>query len=257
VTSREACDFYNSLDPVRWGRENPSNSSAIVRKWLEVVAIEPNHTVLELGCGWGARIDVAPRYVALDLSLPALASAPSPVPRIRADMERLPVRSGSIEFLFSIAAIEHVPNPERVLEEVERVLRPGGVALLAPAWHCRPWAAEGLEFRSYEELTFSQRLRKRLIPWRNAILWRALFEAPRRALRELRASRGKPIDFDYVRLTPNLTRYVGTDCDAFTSMDPQAAILYFATRGWTILSHSGRRQRLLARSEAVVVRKPR
>ena len=62
--------------------------------------------------------------------------------------------------------------------------------------------------------------------------------------------------FTYKRLQPNLQKYVGTDCDAFTSMDPHAAILFFATRGWEILSHPGRR-RLLARAEAVVVRKPR
>jgi SAM-dependent methyltransferase len=201
--------------------------------------------------------DIAPRYTGLDLSLPALAAVIEPFPRVVADMEELPVRGSSVAFIYSFAALEHVPHPERVFDEIVRVLRPGGVALLAPAWHCRPWAAEGLEFRGYEELTFSQRMRKRLLPLRNAVAWRALFEIPQRAGRELRALSTRPMPFRYGRLQPNLDEYVGTDCDAFTSMDPQAAILFFATRGWEILSHRGRRARLLARAEAVVVRKPR
>jgi len=172
-------------------------------------------------------------------------------------MESLPIASSSIAFLFSFASIEHVPNPNRVFAEVERVLRPGGVALLAPAWHCRPWAAEGLEFQPYSRLTFEQRFRKRLIPLRNHVLWRAMFEAPRRAAREVRAMKRRPMAFDFHRLSPNLDEYVGTDCDAFTSMDPHAAILYFTSRGWDALSHPDRRARLLSRAEPVVVRKPR
>lgn len=253
--SIKAHDFYNRVDPVRWGRELTAESWNITRRWLQEVR-EPNAPSLELGCGRGAMPEVTPRYVGLDLSLPALAAVEKPFPRIAADMELLPLRAASIEYIFSFAALEHVPHPERVLEEIARVLRPGGVALLAPAWHCRPWAAEGLEFRGYGELKLTQRIRKRLLPLRNALAWRAAFEAPRRAWRELAALRGRPMPFRYKRLNPNLQEYVGTDCDAFTSMDPQAAVLFFASRGWEILSHRSRRARLLARAEPVVVRKP-
>jgi SAM-dependent methyltransferase len=253
TTARE---FYNRIDPVRWGREELPDARAIVERWRTAAGIGSDAVVLELGCGRGAVAGAGGRYHGMDLSLPALTEVPAQYGRFCADMEVLPVRAASIGYLFSFAALEHVPHPERVLAEIERVLQPRGVALLAPAWHCRPWAAEGLEFRGYAELTASQRLRKRLIPFRNALLWRAAFEAPRRALRELQLLRRRPMPFDYHRLEPNLDEYVGTDCDAFTSMDPHAAILYFASRGWEILSHRDRRARLLSRAEAVVVRKP-
>lgn len=255
MTSK-AHEFYNRIDPVRWGREELPAARAIVERWMRAADVDAHAPVLELGCGRGAVAGVGRRYAGLDLSLPALTEIPRRFGPVCGDMEALPVASDSIGFLFSFAALEHVPHPERVLAEIERVLRPKGVALLAPAWHCRPWAAEGLEFRGYGELTATQRLRKRLIPFRNALLWRAAFEAPRRAVRELRLLRRRPMSFDYHRLTPNLERYVGTDCDAFTSMDPHAAILYFASRGWEIVSHPGRRARLAARAEEVVVRKP-
>lgn len=252
MTTSDARRFFDSNDPSRWGREEMPEQGGITAAWLS--RIDAGGPSLELGCGKCALAEVAPRYVGLDLAFVPLLSARPGIRRLCGDMEVLPFRSNSIGFLFSWAAIEHVPHPERVFAEIERVLRPGGVALLAPAWHCRPWAAEGLEFRPYGELTFTQRIRKRLIPFRNAILWRALFEAPRRVCRELAAFVRTP-PFTYGRLEPNLDEYVGTDCDAFTSMDPHTAALYFAARGWEVLSHPGRKARMLARHEPVVVRK--
>ena len=252
-----AHEFYNDLDPVRWGREELPDAREIVERWQAQAAADKGAPVLELGCGRGALAGSVAHYNGLDLSLPALTEVPRNFRPLCADMEVLPIASASIGYIFSFAAIEHVPNPDRVMAEIERVLRPGGVALLAPAWHCRPWAAEGLEFRPMSELTRSQRIRKRLIPFRNNVLWRGAFEFPRRLWREVRMTSRQPLSFEYHRLEPNLDSYVGTDCDAFTSMDPHAAILYFTSRGWDVPSHPDRRTRLLSRAEPVVVRKPR
>ncbi|HEX7709161.1 MAG TPA: class I SAM-dependent methyltransferase [Thermoanaerobaculia bacterium] len=253
MSDTRARDFYDSPDAARWGRSEMPEQHTVTQDWIERTrATGPS---LELGCGRGALAGAAPRYAALDLSFHALATAHPGTPRIAASMEELPIRSGSIGLVFSWAAIEHVPNPDVVLVEIERVLRPGGVAILAPAWHCRPWAADGLEFRRYSELSGPQKARKALIPLRNALWWRALFEIPRRLLRELEMLMG-PTRFRFTRLKPNLDEYVGTDCDAFTSMDPHAMIVYFASRGWEIISNPGLRSRLLARHGAVVVRKP-
>jgi SAM-dependent methyltransferase len=243
--------FYDSDDPARWGRDEMPEQERVTREWLSRVAVDGPH--LELGCGRGVLSDVTPRYVGIDLAfLPLLTTRGH---RAQGDMEQLPFRDASIAFVFSWAAIEHVPHPERVFEEIERVLRPGGIALLAPAWHCRPWAAEGLEFRPYSALSLGQRIRKALIPARNLVVWRALFEIPRRVARELAALLRRPA-FRYRRLKPNLDEFVGTDCDAFTSMDPHAAILYFRGRGWSVPSHAALLARMLVRHGAIVVQKP-
>ena len=249
-----ARNFFDSTDPARWGRNEMPEQARVTAEWIARVA--PEGPSLELGCGKCALAGIAPEYVGLDLAFVPLAAAPAGIRRLSGDMETLPFRDASIGFVFSWAAIEHVPHPEHVLAEIERVLRPGGVALLAPAWHCRPWAAEGLEIRPYSELKPVQRIRKALIPLRNALWWRAAFELPRRVRRELMAKARVP-PFEYSRLQPNLVEYVGTDCDAFTSMDPQAAILYFAARGWEMLSHPTLRTRMMARHDPVVVRRPR
>jgi ubiquinone/menaquinone biosynthesis C-methylase UbiE len=240
--------FFDSADPARWGREEMPEAARVTAEWI--ARANADGPSLEVGCGRGALAGVAAGYVGVDLAfVPLLESGKR---HVQADAGQLPFASNTFGFAFTWAALEHVPNPDKVLLEIERVLRPGGVALLAPAWHCRSWAAEGLEFRAYSALTFTQRIRKALIPFRNAIAWRALFELPQRVFRELRRTR----EFEYARLQPNLEQYVGTDCDAFTSMDPHAAAIYFAARGWEVLSHPTLRERMLARHEPVVVRKP-
>jgi SAM-dependent methyltransferase len=244
-------DYYDSLDAARWGRQELTDQRRVTEQWAAQLA--PLGPSLELGCGFGALTACAPRQVGIDLSYLALHASRGP--RAQAYMERLPFAANTFQFVFSWAAIEHVPRPELVFAEILRVVRPGGAAVLAPAWHCRPWAAEGLEFRPYRDLRPGQRIRKALIPLRSSILWRAAFELPRRIGREIRALYRVP-DLEYERLQPNLQEFLGTDSDAFTSLDPQAAILYFAKRGWEVLSHPNARARMLARHEPVVVRKP-
>lgn len=248
---QKARAFYDGDRRVVWGRPAMQDEHGIVTAWLE--RLQPRGPTVELGCGAGALAGIGAGYTALDLGFtPVLRSGKRGVV---ADMQSLPFRDASVGCVFTLAAMEHVPYPERVLAEVQRVLRSEGVAILAPAWHCRTWAAEGLAFRPFASLTLGQKIRKALIPLRDAIWWRALFELPRRLRRE-RHARSGPTPFEYDRLTPNLDEYMGTDSDAFTSMDPQAMAIWFASRGWEVVSHPTRRERLRARHEAIVVRRP-
>ena len=85
--------------------------------------------VLDLGCGVGHSFTLlAPREtVGVDLSAEALAGQDRPT--VVADMRALPFESGRFASVLSVHSLEHVPDPERVLTEVVRVLRPGGTAL--------------------------------------------------------------------------------------------------------------------------------
>lgn len=48
-----------------------------------------------------------------------------------ADARALPLRAGSVDRVASNSTLEHIPHPHRVLEESHRVLRPGGVMVVA------------------------------------------------------------------------------------------------------------------------------
>ncbi|HXI93328.1 MAG TPA: class I SAM-dependent methyltransferase, partial [Blastocatellia bacterium] len=100
--------------------------------------------VLEVGSGRGAFKEIAPDHVALDLSLSALRRNLAGHPGLCATADMIPLASGSCRFVFSVQTLEHIPSADRAFEEIDRVLAPGGVAYLAPAWHCRSWNADGV-----------------------------------------------------------------------------------------------------------------
>jgi hypothetical protein len=43
------------------------------------------------------------------------------------DIEKLPFKDNSIDGIMNITVIEHVPNPSKVIDEIYRVLKPGGI----------------------------------------------------------------------------------------------------------------------------------
>lgn len=50
-------------------------------------------------------------------------------PNIVADVEHLPIRSGAVNSLICSHVIEHVKDLDRVISELKRILRKGGVAI--------------------------------------------------------------------------------------------------------------------------------
>ena len=85
--------------------------------------------VLDLGCGTGHSYDeLAPREtVGVDVEPASLVGQDRETHA--ADMRALPFADASFSSVVSIQSIEHLPDPERVLSEVVRVLEPGGRAI--------------------------------------------------------------------------------------------------------------------------------
>lgn len=77
---------------------------------------------------------------------------------MQGDARDLPVPSGSVDFLFSFATLEHVPRVEEAFAEIDRVLAPNGLSLLCPAWNCRPWTVKKLQQRKYCELSLFDKM---------------------------------------------------------------------------------------------------
>jgi SAM-dependent methyltransferase len=91
----------------------------------------PEGQVLDLGCGIGHSYHLlAPREtVGLDRDEKALAGQDRAT--VVADMRTLPFPRDAFASVVSVHSLEHVPDPERVLTEVVRVLGPGGAAVFA------------------------------------------------------------------------------------------------------------------------------
>ena len=100
-------------------------------------------TVLDLGAGTGATAaELARRYrrarvLALDIAPGMLRAARRRqrpwrrFGRICADAHALPLRSGSVDLVFSSLMLQWSDRPERVFAECARVLKPGGLLLFS------------------------------------------------------------------------------------------------------------------------------
>lgn len=81
-----------------------------------------------LDCGSGGRARLSPRMHTLDL-------VDHPRVTTRGSVLALPYRTGSFELVLSQAVLEHVPDPQAAVDEMLRVLVPGGVLYVeAAAW---------------------------------------------------------------------------------------------------------------------------
>lgn len=109
-------------------------------RWLARAVSEDAATVLDLASGSGAMSRELGRpgrtVVGLDLSAAELevAVGRSPGPWVQGDALQLPFRDGSVDAVTSSMGLVVVQPLAQVIEEVARVLRPGGVlAAIAPA----------------------------------------------------------------------------------------------------------------------------
>lgn len=90
----------------------------------------PPGRVLDLGCGIGhSYASLAPREtVGVDIDPEALLGQDRETHV--ADMRELPFPNASFASVIAVQSIEHVPDPDRVLAEMVRVLEPGGAAVV-------------------------------------------------------------------------------------------------------------------------------
>lgn len=77
------------------------------------------------------------------------------------DIENIPFKDNSVDYIINIAVLEHVPNPQKVIAEIHRILKPGGkiycfIPFMQP-FHASPYdfqrfTTEGMkhQFREFE-----------------------------------------------------------------------------------------------------------
>jgi ubiquinone/menaquinone biosynthesis C-methylase UbiE/DNA-binding transcriptional ArsR family regulator len=101
---------------------------------------DPEWTVGDLGCGTGqVSAAVAPfvaRVIAVDGSTAMLQSAKKRLHGIgnvelrRGELEALPIDAATLDAATLMLVLHHVPEPQRAIGEVARVLKPGGRVLV-------------------------------------------------------------------------------------------------------------------------------
>jgi arsenite methyltransferase len=146
--------MHMALNPDgRFHRRGYLAQSLIVERHVRTLGAR---RVLEIGCGRGfnllglARRNSEVAFVGLDLTPWHVRSARLVARRRRnldiheGDFHHLPYADGSFDLVFSVEAICHAADVYQVVEEVRRVLRPGGRLVTI-----EPWRSPG--FDTFEE----------------------------------------------------------------------------------------------------------
>ena len=108
--------------------------------YFDQVATWPGRMVLDLGCGGGFMsealasrgadvVGVDPSYGAIAIATRHAASQGLAIRYLVGSGEDIPLASGSVDCVVCVDVLEHVRSLDHVLDEIRRVLRPGGLFL--------------------------------------------------------------------------------------------------------------------------------
>jgi len=208
--------------------------------------------VLDVGSGMGYLQDAVADYTGIDISRSAAAVYHKPF--VAGTATAMPFADHEFDAAWSIWVIEHIPNPEAALLEIRRVVKPGGLIYMMPAWDCTPFAAQGYDARPYEDFGIRGKLVKASIPIRTLHEFWVVTAVPSRIIRSAAAAWG-PTQLHYRRLTPNYLEYWQADSDAVNNLDRAEMRMWFETRGDTCLNCAEGWARYLEKDAPLIIRR--
>ena len=136
--------------------------------------VKENDVVLDLGCGNGRLYqifaDLPISYIGVDQSEELLVLARKQFHEgkfIQGSMLSIPLPDKSVDVIFCIAALQHIPGvdfQQKALEEMKRVLRPGGKVILSNWNLFGDWGLKQVQVGKYHDMGNGDFL----VPWRDA-----------------------------------------------------------------------------------------
>lgn len=129
-------EFYQRIDQNRYQEYAPWMKKAIGFEQFK------GKTVLEIGFGMGtdlfsfassgaivSGVDLSPKHLEISSKRFALYGLNANLQL--ADTESLPFADATFDLVYSFGVIHHTPDTEKAVDEIHRVLKPGGQAILA------------------------------------------------------------------------------------------------------------------------------
>jgi len=186
--------------------------------------------VLEVGAGSGLLQDVVEDYTALDIAPSARRFFHKPF--VAASATQMPFKDNTFDALWSIWVLEHVPNPEKALLEMRRVVKPRGYIFLQPTFDVDRYAGQGYRVRAYADFGLWGKIKKATIPIADSKAFYNLQARQVRLLRSLGSRLGAgPSRLHFIKLDANYHDYWVADSDACTSVSRHELYLWFNSRG--------------------------
>ena len=100
--------------------------------------------------------------------------------------ENLPFKNTTIDVIMTHTFLEHTINPNKVLNEIDRVIKKGGYVIHSDAWHCRWWQRFGFYgVKSFNDISFKYKLLYILISFYEIKLFRYFNIVLKRLFKEI------------------------------------------------------------------------
>ncbi len=115
----------------------------IQREVVEKMVLTANSGILDIGCGTGftllelSTLVKKGKLTGIDLSAAMIDQARKKLQGItnatvvQAEVEKIPFKSNSFDYVISTEAFHHFPNPQKALKEMKRVLKNQGRIIIA------------------------------------------------------------------------------------------------------------------------------
>jgi 2-polyprenyl-3-methyl-5-hydroxy-6-metoxy-1,4-benzoquinol methylase len=135
----DVCDHFRGLESIFH-----RNRERVMKRLLRRHAAPGRF--LDVGTGTGLLLrHLPPASVGLDINPRNMGKAKRYAPQsevMQGDAEALPLQSNAFSTVLCTEVLEHLPNPEQAVAEIERVLVPGGVLIgsvpsRSPIWKLR------------------------------------------------------------------------------------------------------------------------
>ena len=115
-------------------------NSALCNVLLRYLKPDKGERILDLGCSRGFYVRKVEEYtesvIGVDISESSLREAVTLKVRY-GDVTNLDFEAGSFDKVYSLHTIEHIPDLRQFFSEMDRVLRPGGIAIIV--YPCEPF----------------------------------------------------------------------------------------------------------------------
>jgi SAM-dependent methyltransferase len=253
---KDYVDFYNNVDR----KKEYSTIKKLENHPLNDFIIEHNLTnkkVLEIGSNTGRFQDIVEDYTGIDITESVRKYYHKSYYSI--DYKKpYPFKNNNFDFIFSLSVFEHIPNINFALKEMKRILKVGGLIYFQPAWHCRPWIAQGYHIRKYSDFNIFGKIYKFLIPIFNNIVYRAIKIMPLRLFYFILFLFNKKIfkeNIIFKKIKPNYEKFWDYDGDACNSLDPFFAILYFKANMFEIINCPSIFKSFFIKNDKLILRK--
>jgi len=116
-----------------WAKRNARELDWEIAREMGGLVSAQGAAVLDIGCGakpYQRFFPGAARYCGIDLPAQRSANKLEKRADVYADLRRLPIAEETFDVVLCTQVLEHIADPERVLREAQRILRPGGLVVL-------------------------------------------------------------------------------------------------------------------------------